>query len=119
MTTENQLTRRIDRIKEQIVALGDLRPGNVSEQYNVCGNPTCRCKDDPPQRHGPYHQLHWTRAGKSRTEAVRPERLATIEAQTRNYKKLLALIDEWVDTSIELDRLRRGPQRPGPRTRQP
>jgi len=44
--------RRIDAIKRQIVALGRLRPGTLSQQYNVCGNPTCRCKADPPQKHG-------------------------------------------------------------------
>lgn len=107
MTTETQLTRRIERIKTQLTALGDLRPGTLTEQYNTCRTPGCRCKADPPQRHGPYHQLSYSRHGRSHTQNVRPEHLATVRAQLRNYHKMRELIDEWIDTAIELDRHRR------------
>jgi hypothetical protein len=107
VATETELRRRIKRIKTELAALGDLRPGALSEQYNVCRTPRCRCKADPPQRHGPYHQLSYSRGGRSRTENVRPEHLAAVEAQIANYRKLRDLIDEWIDTAIELDRLRR------------
>lgn len=52
MATEAQLTRRTERIKTQLATLGDLRPGTLTEQYNTCRTPGCRCKADPPQRHG-------------------------------------------------------------------
>jgi uncharacterized protein DUF6788 len=53
-----ELEQRIEEIKNELVAIGEMRPGSLSEQYNVCGNPTCRCKDPKnPQRHGPYYQL--------------------------------------------------------------
>src|SRR5437867_4566087 len=42
------LEERIQSIKGKIAALGDLRPGAMSLQYNICGNPSCRCKADPP-----------------------------------------------------------------------
>ena len=64
MATEAQLTDRIQRIKAALLALGDLRPGALSEQYNTCRTPGCRCKADPPQRHGPYHQLSYSHHGK-------------------------------------------------------
>ena len=48
------LEQRIQSIKREIAALGDLRPGALSMQYNICGNPSCRCKADPPLKHGPY-----------------------------------------------------------------
>ncbi len=48
------LEAEIAEIKRQLAAIGDLRPGTLSEQYNVCGNPKCRCKADPPRKHGPY-----------------------------------------------------------------
>jgi hypothetical protein len=107
MATETELRRRIKRIKTELAALGDLRPGALSEQYNVCRTPGCRCKADPPQKHGPYHQLSYSRGGRSRTENVRTEDLPAVEAQIANYHKLRDLIDEWVDNAIELDRLRR------------
>lgn len=107
MRSERGIQQRIGRIKAEIAALGDLRPGSISEQYNVCGTPGCRCKADRPQKHGPYHQISYTRKGRSRSEFVRPQHLASVRNQIRNYEKLRALVDEWVDLSIELDRLRR------------
>ena len=117
MTTDTELSERIAQIKTKLTKLGDLRPGTLSEQYNTCRTPGCRCKADPPQKHGPYHQLSYTRNGRHRTENVRPEDLATVHAQLANYAKLRELIDEWIDTAIELDRLRRGQKRSTPRRR--
>jgi hypothetical protein len=114
MATDAGLSRRIEQIKTKLQKLGDLRPGTLSEQYNTCRTLGCRCKADPPQRHGPYHQLSYTRNGRSRTENVRPEDLAAIRAQLRNYAELRGLVEEWIDTAIELDRLRRSEKRSAP-----
>jgi hypothetical protein len=51
---EAQIERQIEKVKRDIAALGDLRPGSLSTQYNVCGSPGCRCKATPPEKHGPY-----------------------------------------------------------------
>ncbi len=107
MATEAELHRRIEGIKTKLMKLGDLRPGSLSEQYNTCRTPGCRCKADPPQRHGPYHQLNYARNGKSHTENVRTEDLAAVRAQLANYATLRDLLDQWIDAGIELDRLRR------------
>jgi hypothetical protein len=107
MASERELRARIERVKRQLAALPDLRPGTLSEQYNVCGTPRCRCKADPPQRHGPYHQLSYTRKGRSTSESVRREHLAKVRAKIANYEKLKGLVDQWVELSIELDRLTR------------
>ncbi|MGH7897142.1 MAG: DUF6788 family protein [Candidatus Binatia bacterium] len=113
--------RRIDAIKRQIVALGLLRPGTLSQQYNVCGNPTCRCKADPPQKHGPYYQLSYTWRRKSRTHFVREEQLPQIQREVANYERLRALVGEWIDSALEIARLerehRRHPQGKSPRKR--
>ena len=48
------LETKIGKIKEEIMALGlELQPGVLTQQYNVCGSPGCRCKADPPHKHGP------------------------------------------------------------------
>ena len=96
------LQRRIERIKRKLQQLGDLRPGRLSKQYNVCGNPRCRCKETPPKKHGPYYQLSWARKGKSTTRFVREPNLAKVQAQLDNYKDLRTLVDEWIEASIEL-----------------
>ena len=100
------LERRIERVKQELAALGDLRPGSLSEQYNVCGNPTCRCKADPPQKHGPYYQLSWTRKRRSRTRFVGRSELASVRAQMKNYQRLQSLVDQWIELAIELSDLK-------------
>ena len=91
------LEQRIERIKHKLAAIGDLRPGSVSEQYNVCGSPSCRCKANPPQRHGPYYQLSWTRNRRSKTRFVRRPELAAVQTEIRNYKRLQGLVGQWIE----------------------
>jgi len=107
------LQRRIRKIKKDLVALGDLRPGSLSEQYNVCGKPGCRCKADPPQKHGPYYQLGWTRKRKSTTRFVRRPNLQDVLKQLKNYERLQSLVDQWIDLSVQLCELnlKRGKQK--------
>lgn len=107
MATEAELSGRIEAIKSNLAGLGELRPGSLSEQYNTCGDPNCRCKTDPSRRHGPYHQLSYSRRGRSTTENIPPEHVAAVATKVANYQKMRQLIDQWVDASIELDRLRR------------
>jgi hypothetical protein len=103
-----QLQGRITRIKKKLSQLGDLRPGTLSRQYNVCGNPSCRCKDpDDPKKHGPYYQLSYTYRGKSRTEFVRKEVVQEEKKRIRNYVIFRQLTQEWIDLSVEMARLRR------------
>lgn len=105
--TEREIEQRIIAIKREIASLGPLRPGSLSRQYNVCGNPTCRCKADPAQRHGPYYQLSYKHQKKSSSEFVRAPDVAQVEQQLRNYQRLRELIEEWVGLNIERTRLLR------------
>ena len=97
-TLENQ----ISKIKEELSSLGDLHPGSLSEQFNVCGTPKCRCKDDPPKKHGPYYQISFSRKGKSRTKFVKKKDVALVKKQLKNYARLRILIDKWIDLAEEL-----------------
>ena len=99
------LERRIQRIKEEIGTLGDLRPGSLSEQYNVCGSAGCRCKATPPVKHGPYHQVSFTFRRKSYTQFVRQEDLPVVQQQLRTYQRLRELVDLWIELAIEQSRL--------------
>ena len=105
--TEREIDTRITAIKTELAALGPLHPGSISRQYNVCGNPTCRCKADPAQRHGPYYQLSYGYQRKSTSTFVREPELAAVEQLLRNYERLRALVDEWVGLSIARARLAR------------
>ena len=97
------LEQRIQRIKAELAALGEMRPGSLSQQYNVCGKPNCRCKDPQhPQRHGPYYQLSWVHRGKSTTQFIRRPLLPQVRAQIATYTKFRKLTEEWVNLALRL-----------------
>ena len=107
-----QITRKIEHLKQQLAELGPIHPGSLSEQFNVCGKPDCRCKDPKdPQKHGPYYHLSFTWRGRSRTLFVRAEHLAEMREKLANYKRFRELTDEWVDLVVELEQQERGRSR--------
>jgi hypothetical protein len=106
ISREKLLLRQIERVKGQLAALGDLRPGSLSTQYNVCGTPGCRCKATPPEKHGPYYQISFTRKGKSSSKFVRKEDLNTVRRELKNYEVMKTLMDRWIEMATELSNLR-------------
>ena len=107
MNTTN-LNERIRQIKQELASLGPMRPGSLSEQYNVCGTAGCHCKDpQKPQKHGPYYHLNYTWRGKARTQFVKAEAVADVREQLETYKRFRALCAEWVEVSLELVRVQR------------
>jgi hypothetical protein len=106
MTEPRALAARIAKIKAALAALGDLRPGTLSQQYNVCGTPGCRCKASPPRKHGPYYQVSFTWQGKSQSQFVRREDVSAVRTQLRNYQRLRTLVDSWISVGRELSRVR-------------
>jgi len=103
---EATLQRQIEKVKRDLGALGDLRPGSLSTQYNVCGSPGCRCKADPPVKPGPYYQVSYTRKGKSSTKFVKKEDLPEVRKQLKNYQRMKLLMEKWIDLAMELAMLR-------------
>lgn len=110
MTSRNETKwqARIKEIQKTLSDLGEMRPGSVSMQYNVCGNSTCRCKDkENPQKHGPYFQLSYTHKGKSTTEFVKAENVDEIKQQVANFREFKKLTEEWIDLSVKIAKLRK------------
>ena len=102
-----QIEERIDKIQKALVELGEMRPGSISRQYNVCGNPKCRCKDvRNPRKHGPYYQLSYVHKGRSSSQFIRKEFLAETRQQISNYKKFKRLTEQWVSLALEHARLK-------------
>jgi len=103
-----QIQRRIVQLQRQLLELGPLHPGSISDQYNICGTPGCRCKDSKdPHKHGPYYQLSYTWRGKSSTRFLRPEQVEEMRQKVANYKRLRELMNEWVSLAVELERAER------------
>ena len=100
------MLRQIAKVKAPLTALGDLRPGSLSTQWNVCGTPGCRCKATPPDKHGPSYQVSFTRKGKSSSKFVRKEDLNTVRRELKNYEEMKTLVDRWIEMATELSTLR-------------
>jgi hypothetical protein len=88
--TLSQIEKKIEKIKQQLVTIQQMRPGSLTRQYRK-----------PKDKTGPYYQLSYTHKMKSRTEYVRSEFIDTIEEQISEYKRFRELIDQWVELSIE------------------
>ncbi len=91
----NEIRKRIDRIKAELAAIDEMRPGSLTRQYK-----------DPESQSGPYYQLSYTRQMKSRTEYIARECLRDVRRQIGNYKRFKALSAEWIALSIERSRLK-------------
>jgi hypothetical protein len=90
----NQIEKRIERIKKQLCAIDEMRPGSLTKQYK-----------DPKNHKGPYYQLSYTLAMKSRTEYIRKDFVKEIRRQVKNYNRYKQLTNEWIALSIEQSKL--------------
>ena len=106
--TIQQTQQRIAAIKAALVDLGDLHPGSLSKQYNVCGKPGCRCKDPRhPRRHGPYYQLNYVFRGRKTSLFIPSGQVAKLRAQLANYKSLRRSTGQWIAQALRLAQMRR------------
>ncbi len=97
--------QQVQKIKKQLLALGPMLPGSLSEQWNVCGTPGCKCKDaQKPVRHGPYYQLSFSVKGKSSTLFVRPEEVPEARRRIRRYQRFKELVMALTQAYVDLAR---------------
>jgi hypothetical protein len=90
----DQIERKMAKIQEALGRIGPMRPGSLTRQYR-----------NPGERLGAYWQISYTRRMKSHTEYVRPEWVPDIRKQIATYKRLMSLIERWIDLSIERSKL--------------
>jgi len=96
---------RLERLWEQLRALGPLLPGSISTQWNACGTPGCRCKAPRhPKKHGPYHQLSFTVGGRSSTLFLKPVDLPEARRRIQRYQRFKTLTKELLHAYVCLAR---------------
>jgi hypothetical protein len=96
-----RLEREIEAIKQTLLTLGPMHPGSVSRQYQVCGNPACRClHPTKPQKHGPYYKLAYVHRGKPVCRFVRAACVDQMKTRLAAYKTFRSLVDKWIELSI-------------------
>lgn len=96
MSTQlEQMEKRLQKLKQELMALGPMRPGSITRQYR-----------SPKEKKRPFYQISYTHRMRSRSEYVRPENVATLRKETANFKRFRKLIDRWVDLSLKASQLR-------------
>jgi len=97
--------RKLEQIKQKLLKLGPMLPGSISEQWNVCGTPGCKCKNkERPIKHGPYYQLSFSVKGKSSSFFVKKQDLAEAHKRIQRYKQFRKLNMELTQAYVDLTR---------------
>ena len=96
MSTQLERTEeQIARVKQELLALGPMRPGSISRQYRL-----------PKEKERPFYQISYTHRMRGRSEYVRPENLKTLTRETTTFKRFKKLLDRWIDLSLQASQLR-------------
>jgi len=96
MSTQFKRTEeQIDKVKRELLALGPMRPGSITQQYR-----------QPKERKRPFYQLSYTHRMRSHSEYVRRENLAALRKETLTFKRFRKLIDRWVSLALAASQLR-------------
>jgi len=97
--------RKVEQLRAKLAKLGPMLPGSISEQWNVCGTPGCRCKDtENPVKHGPYYQLSFTVGGRSSTMFIKKEDLPELRRRLKRYQRFRTLCTDLVHAYVDLAR---------------
>jgi hypothetical protein len=89
MNNSKEISKRIEQIKLELQSLGDLRPGSLTQQYKDSKNKT-----------GSFYQINYMHKMKSRSDYVKKDFVKIMEVQVKEYKKMKALVSEWVELGI-------------------
>ena len=90
-----KMEKEIEGIKEELMEIGEMRPGSLSQQYQ-----------NPKEKKGPYYQLSYMHKMKSRTDYVRPQFVEQTRNQIAAYKRFKELTQRWIDLGIAHAKLR-------------
>ena len=81
-----------EAILRDIVQLGDMRRGNITEVFRSCGKPSCCCSERKHPGHGPYYAFTTKVEGKTKSVQLRPgPRLAKFDREVETYKRFRSL----------------------------
>jgi hypothetical protein len=89
------LLKKITATKNELINLGDMRPGSVTKQFHKRGD-----------KKWPYWQISYTQNKRSKTEYLKDEFVEKIQAEVATYKKFKELVEKLVKLNIEISKER-------------
>lgn len=100
-----ELAAAYAQIKAEIDTLGYAVPGTISQRYTICTTRGCRCRAEPPERHGPYWQYTRNLGGKTITRRItedQAQRYREWIANRRRLEELTSRMDDISGRAIDL-----------------
>lgn len=91
--------QKFEELKKRILNVGFVAEGSLIKRFLTCGNPSCRCHNNPDKRHGPYFQMTWKRNGKTVSKFISPELASMYKQWIDNKKNLQTILKEMYKTS--------------------
>jgi hypothetical protein len=85
------LLKKIAATKNELIAIGDMRPGSVTKQFHKRGD-----------KKWPYWQISYTQNKRSKTEYLKDDFVEKIQAEVATYKKFKKLVEKLVNLNVEL-----------------
>ena len=85
----DSIEKKIDRVKEELMAIGEMRPGSLTYQYQR-----------PKEKKGGFYQISYTYQMKSKTEYVKAEFVQNLKTQIATFKRFKTLLQQWIDLAI-------------------
>jgi hypothetical protein len=104
--------RRANLVK-QIVGLGDLRSGSISDTSGRCGKPSCRCHKPGNPVHGPNPRLTYKDHGKTVTESLpTPAAQKKAAREIAEFRRFEQLIRAFIEVNTRICRARSAKEAP-------
>ena len=91
----DQITKKITKIKAELMLIGEMRPGSLTYQYQK-----------PKEKKGGFYQISYTHQMRSRTEYVKAEFVDDLRKQIESFKRFKSLTQEWTDLAIQFSQLK-------------
>jgi hypothetical protein len=85
---------RYRELASELADIGMIHSGSVARRFTRCGTPSCRCHNDPAQRHGPYYQWTTKVANKTVTRRLSEEEAKIYQQWIANDRKLRKLVTQ-------------------------
>lgn len=98
MDSRQRLQVRRQHVVEQMVGLGSMKRGTLSEQYLRVPQ---KGQQEPALR-GPYYVFSRKQAGKTVSERVAPDRVERVRQDIARYNRFLELSREFIEISEQL-----------------
>jgi len=102
-----ELEQRRKALFDELLQLGDFRPGSVTTTGGRCGNPGCHCHRPNDPGHEPHARLTYKVRGKTRTESFpTPAAQRKAEQETANFRRFQHWSRAFVEVNTQICRLR-------------